>query len=282
MKPKFACADFTFPLLKHADVLRLISMLEMDGVDIGLFEGRSHLQPSTEFVDTQRSATALGARLDEVGLAAADVFLQCDNDFSVYAINHPDLERREFARKWYLQTLDYARYLNCHHVTILPGVETGRDYEADFQLAAGELYWRVERAKEFGITLGIEAHVGSLVQQPVQAERLVRCVEGLTLTLDYTHFERMGIPQEQYSILMPYASHFHARNAAPGQLQTVFKENTIDYDRVVKSMVETNFSGYIGIEFIWMEWENGNRVDNISETIQLKRAIQDCWAKYSL
>ena len=40
MKLKLACADFTFPLLPHRSALELISLLEFDGVDIGLFEGR--------------------------------------------------------------------------------------------------------------------------------------------------------------------------------------------------------------------------------------------------
>ena len=43
MKPKLACADFTFPLLPHAKALDLIAMLGIKGVDIGLFEDRSHL-----------------------------------------------------------------------------------------------------------------------------------------------------------------------------------------------------------------------------------------------
>lgn len=278
--PKFASADFTFPLLEHHQVLKLVSMLGMDGVDIGLFEGRSHLQPSTEFSHLPENAKKLRNTLEENGLAAADVFLQCNNDFSVYAINNLEKARRDFARNWYLQTLDYAGYLGCHHVTILPGVENTPDYEQAFQLAADELAWRLEQARQHNITLGFEAHVGSLVPHPRQAERLVKCVEGLTLTLDYTHFERMGIPETEYQILMPYASHFHARGAAPGQLQTVFKENTINYDHVVRSMIETNFSGFIGIEYIWMEWENGNRVDNVSETILMKRYLEECWLKY--
>jgi len=49
MTLKLACADFTFPLLPHEHVLQLIAMLEFTGVDIGLFEERSHLRPSTEF-----------------------------------------------------------------------------------------------------------------------------------------------------------------------------------------------------------------------------------------
>ena len=60
MQLKLACADFTFPILPHEQVLALISMLGLKGVDIGLFEDRSHLQPSTEFENVQRSGRALG------------------------------------------------------------------------------------------------------------------------------------------------------------------------------------------------------------------------------
>ena len=47
MKLRLACADFTFPILPHDQVLQLIAMLGIKGVDIGLFEDRSHLRPST-------------------------------------------------------------------------------------------------------------------------------------------------------------------------------------------------------------------------------------------
>ena len=281
MKPKFACSDFTFPLLAHNQVLKLVSMMDFEGVDIGLFEGRSHLQPSTEFADIAANSQKLKNSLNENNLVAADVFLQCDNDFSIYAINQPDKPKRDFARDWYLKTMEYAANLDAKHVTILPGVDFGQNFEADFALAAEEFAWRVEKAREYGITLGFEAHVGSLVEQPLQAERLVKSVDGLTLTLDYTHFVRMGMEQKDYSILMPYASHFHARNAAPGQLQTIFNENEIDYKAVVQSMLDTDYKGFVGIEFIWMEWENGNRVDNVSETILLRNFIRDNWLELS-
>ena len=87
---RLASADFTFPLLPHDKVLDLISALELNGIDIGLFEGRSHLWPSREFNDLSRSAKTLRDKLTDRGLAPADVFLQLDPDFVPYAINQPD------------------------------------------------------------------------------------------------------------------------------------------------------------------------------------------------
>src|SRR3954465_11820163 len=107
-KLKLASADFTFPLLPHDKVLDLIAALGMDGIDIGLFEGRSHLWPSREFRDVANSAKTLRRKLEKRGLKAADVFLQMNPDFVPFAINHPEAPRRKKARETFLRTLDYA------------------------------------------------------------------------------------------------------------------------------------------------------------------------------
>lgn len=89
MKSKIACADFTFPLLPHAKALDLIAMLGIKGVDIGLFEGRSHLWPSREFKRLRPSAHQLKKKLGDRGLVAADIFLQLGEGFAECALNHP-------------------------------------------------------------------------------------------------------------------------------------------------------------------------------------------------
>src|SRR5437764_5058161 len=122
MKLKLACADFAFPLLPHDGVLGLITMLEFDGVDIGLFEGRSHLWPSRVLGAPVRAGALLGRKLADHGLRCADVFLQTDPSFATYAINHPEPARRRHARNCFLKTLDYAAACGATHVTTLPGV----------------------------------------------------------------------------------------------------------------------------------------------------------------
>src|SRR6058998_3556209 len=98
MKLKLACADFTFPLLPHERALELIGLLDFDGVDIGLFEGRSHLWPSRLFKNPSKSGGQLGRQLQDRGLRCADVFLQMAPEFVSYAINHPQMARRKRAR----------------------------------------------------------------------------------------------------------------------------------------------------------------------------------------
>jgi sugar phosphate isomerase/epimerase len=243
-------------------------MLGFAGVDIGLFEERSHLWPSHEFNNVGASARQLKKKLVDRGLAAADIFLQMAEDFTPYAINHPEPARRQQARDWFLRTLDYARECACHHVTTLPGVHFENEpYQASLDRSVDELAWRVEQAEENDIVFGVEAHVGSIVPDPESAGQLVERVPGLTLTLDYTHFTRLGMPDAAIEPLVKYASHFHVRGAREGRLQESFARNQIDYQRVYDVMQASGYSGWIGIEYVWIDWEHCNECDNLSETI---------------
>ncbi len=277
---RLASADFTFPLLPHDKVLDLIAALELDGIDIGLFEGRSHLWPSNEFKSLAESAKTLKNKLADRGLTPADVFLQLDPDFVPYAINQIDAPRRQHARDRFLQTLDYASALGSPHVTTLPGVyfEQNESSTDSWQRSQEELAWRIEQSKQHNIIFSVEAHVGSLAPNPREAERMVLGVPGLTLTLDYTHFTRIGLADSEIERLVQYATHFHVRGARQGRLQTSFKDNTIDYTRVLRAMRATNYSGYLGIEYVWIDWEHCNESDNLSETILfrdfLRRAMR--------
>ncbi len=105
---------------------------------------------------------------------------------------------------------------------------------------------------------------------PTSAEQLVQQVSGLTLTLDYTHFTRLGMPDSVIEPLVQYASHFHIRGASQGKLQESFAHNEIDYRRVFEAIQASGYRGWIGIEYVWIDWEHCNECDNLSETIQFR------------
>ena len=274
---RLASADFTFPLLEHDKVLDLIAALEMDGVDIGLFEGRSHLWPSREFSSLEASADLLRRKLGDRGLKPADVFLQLDPDFVPFAINQPDDARRRHARDQFARTLEYASRLGSPHVTTLPGVyfEGHESAESSWQRTRDELAWRLEQSRAHGITFSVEAHVGSLAPSPAEAARLVAGVSGLTLTLDYTHFTRLGMADAEIEPLVKHATHFHVRGAREGRLQAAFKDNTIDYARVLHAMRSCGYNGYLGVEYVWIDWEHCNETDNLSETILFRNFLRE-------
>ena len=276
MKYRLACADFAFPLLEHDQSLQLISMLGFDGVDIGLFEGRSHLWPSREFCHLDSSARKLKEKLLFYQLEPADLFLQTDPDFNLYPINHPHESNRKIAEDWFRMLLEYANIAGFNHVTILPGVCLKSDsLDQAWQRSMEQLKWRLDECKKRGITLGIEAHVGSFLESPHDVLEFINCIPELTLTLDYTHFAYQGLSDRNVEPLIEHASHFHARGACKGRVQVSFENNKIDYDRILCQMNETKYDGYIGIEYVWTDWERCNEVDNISETILFRNYFRE-------
>ncbi|GAC1466255.1 MAG: hypothetical protein NVSMB9_06610 [Isosphaeraceae bacterium] len=271
MTLKLACADFTFPLLPHDKVLDLIALLDFEGVDVGLFEGRSHLWPSRVFGDVRGSARELSRKLRDRGLEPADIFLQTAPDFVSLAPNHPDPAVRSKAREWFERAVEFAVECGCRHVSALPGVHFDGVPEAESrQRCHEELAWRCETARGQGVTFSVEAHVGSIAPTPQDALHLVNAVPGLTLTLDYTHFTRSGVPDSEIEPLIAHASHFHARGARSGRLQASFQQNVIDYARVLDVMGRVGYVGYVGVEYVWIDWEHCNEVDNLSETILMR------------
>ena len=274
MKLKLSCADFSFPLLTHDVALQVIALLGLRGVDIGLFAGRSHIRPENELRNPQKSGKALGRRLAQHRLTAADIFLQLHENFTDFAVNHPEASRRKFARQQFLKTLDYAVVAGSKHVTILPGVTFGNEpREKSLDRAAEELLWRVEQAAAMKLTLGVEPHVGSIIDTPERAMQLAALVPLLGFTLDYAHFTRIGIPDSRIEPLTARATHFHARCARKDRLQSGLKENTIDFGRVLKALKHHRFNGWIALEYVWIDWEHCNEVDVLSETIQLGRHL---------
>ncbi len=270
MKLKLACADFTFPLLPHDHVLDLIAGLGIEGVDVGVFGERSHLRLDRVAKDIRGSARELSAKIRDRGLELSDIFL-IPGDFRTLAPNDPAPGMRSKSRDLFQRILEFTARCNAPHMTGLPGVHWEEEsLEPSLERASDDLAWRVEQAKQVGVTFSVEPHIHSVVPTPPEAERLVKMTPGLTLTLDYGHFTYLGIADAAVEPLLRHSSHFQARGACKSRPQASFKENTIDFARVLRAMKRFKYRGYVALEYVWIEWEHCNEVDNLSETILLR------------
>lgn len=276
--PKLACADFSFPLLSHEESLDLIARLGFSGVDIGLFPNRSHFQPKDYLKDIAGAARELSARVHDRGLEFADIFLQPSSQLDDMAPNHPSAAQRRRWRELYLRTLEFTARCNGRHMTALPGIHFEKEsLEDSLKRCSDELAWCVEQAEPLGIVFSVEPHMWSLAPNTRLAGKLVKMTKGLTLTLDYGHYTTQGEPDRAIEPLMKYASHFHARAACKGLLQTTLVNNSIDYRRVVKAMKRCKYSGYIGVEYVRMGIDVVPDVDNLSETILMRDLLTRAW-----
>lgn len=273
---KLACADFSWPLLSHDRVLTLIRLLDIEGVDLSLFGNRSHVRPEVVRADIPMWSGILKERLERSNLELSDFFFQPWTDFETMAPNHPDSTQQDAAAALFYDMLELARRLGAPGITMLPGIRFGEEsWETSIQRSAEALKWRSEAAAKQGISLSVEGHAGSNVDTPEKLARLLELVPELKLTLDYTHFTSIGIPDAEIEPLLAYARHFHCRGANQGHLQANFGENTIDYRRVITRMQEIGYRGYFAIEYVWQDWQNCNRSENVSETILFRNLVWD-------
>ncbi len=272
---KLSCADFTFPLLSHPEVFHLVRLLGVEAVDIGLFSERSHLQPEQILKNAGLAGKQLRRQLEEHGLLLADVFLQLGREPRHRPVNDPDEHVRQQNRDRFRSAIEFAHSAGCQHLTGLPGTPMEGQSPADrLALAVEETAWRLAAAREAGLVYSVETHLGSNCPSPETALTFLEQVPGLTLTLDYGHFVYQGLPSGAADLLLPCATHFHARCGAMGRLQTRFPLNQIDFRPMVRHCLDAQRPPWICLEYVWIDWEGCNEVDNLSETILLKRHLQ--------
>ena len=278
LSPKLACADFSFPLLSHDHSLDLIARLGMGGVDIGLFPDRSHFQPRDYEGKVAVAARELSARVRDRGLEFADIFLQPSSSLDEMAPNHPDASERERWRKRFAEGLELTVLCEATHMTSLPGIQfDGESVEDSMGRSSDELAQCVEQAREAGVVFSVEPHMWSMATTTELASRLVEMTDGLTLTLDYGHYIVQGEENAAIEPLVKYASHFHARSASKGFLQTSLANNSINFAGAVKAMKACSYQGWLGVEYVRMTEDVVPDVDNLSETILMRDHLRDAW-----
>jgi sugar phosphate isomerase/epimerase len=280
MALKLATADYSFPLLEWEQTLRLAADIGMQGFDVALFAGRSHLNPDDVLANPAPAAARVSNAMQAHGLEIADVFGQPGKVFQENAPNDPDPAVRKRAAEFFHRILEFTARANAKHLSILPGVHFPQEsYEDSLKRCAEELAWRCEAAEKVGVCFAVEAHLGSIVPTPAQTQRLLDMVPALTLALDYSHFTYQGIPDDEIEPLLRRSSHFHARCGCKGRLQAPLANNTIDFVQALKAMEKFGYGGFITLEYVWIDWEHCNEVDNISETILLRNLFQSAMKK---
>ena len=89
------------------------------------------------------------------------------------------------------------------------------------------------QAAERGLGFSIEAHVGSVCDNPTDVARLCELAPDLRLTLDYTHFVSQGIAEREIEPLASLARHVQTRGVAPDLLQAPLKRTELDFERMI-------------------------------------------------
>lgn len=269
------CTSFSFPLLPFEASLKQIALLEIPNVDLGAHADGRHLHPESIEADPRGEAERVRRAAGEAGIGIADLFPTFGVGFRDRPVNTPDPAVRAANRRRFEAFVEFCRAAGSPGITLLPGVvhaEAGE--ERSFELSVEALTELVEVGRGAGLRVSVEPHLESVVEQPERALALARAVPGLQFTLDYSHFVANGIPPERVHPLIPHAGHFHARQAAPGRLQTAQDEGVLDFEEIVRRLHEAGYGGFLCVEYTWQEWRGCNTQDVVSESILLRDRLR--------
>jgi sugar phosphate isomerase/epimerase len=272
---RLACGDNAFPLLPHEVAIDLIAQMGFEGFDLSVTSNGTHLRPDMIMADISGSAERLQDRVRGRGLEFADIMCLIAPDFKTMAVNSPDPAERERGAGYFRGMLELAARVGSSGLTMIPGVDwPDEDHAESLERAGRELGKRAQEARERGVRFSIEPHVGSVCQAPEDVLALCEMAPGLELTLDYTHFTVQGYDVTDVDPLLKCARHVHARGATRDRLQASLKQSIIDYEHVVDALIVRDYSEFVAIEYLWIEWAHLNEIDVVSETVLLRDRLR--------
>jgi L-ribulose-5-phosphate 3-epimerase len=209
----------------------------------------------------------LKMRCDDNGVRS--VLIMCDREGN---LGDPDATMRTQAIENHYKWADAAVYLGCHSIRV--NAASSGTWEEQQQLAADGL----RRLSEYGASLGIGVIVenhGGLSSNGQWLSAVIRDV-GMDNCGTLPDFGNFNITRdERYNIytgvqeLMPFAKGVSAKSYAftPDGIET-----TIDYERMLRIVLEAGYRGHIGVEW---EGRDPDPVSGIKLTQALLEKLRD-------
>lgn len=270
---KLSLTSWSFPYCSVKESAEISKALGVNALDFSYFY-KSGLDKQRLLKEPKEYAQYLKKELD--------IFVPCFYHLFGETLSDRNLASDEFMSentKDFKQLLIFCKEYGIPTIFVLPGVINGKQTREDaLEISAKNLNILVKLAQKEGITLTIEAHVQSYLESPSLALQLLKKVENLKLTLDYTHFVCLGFTQDEIDCLAPYAGHVHLRQARMGVLQTKMEEGTINIQAMLSRIEKCGFDGYASLENVHQDYMDTLYDDVLSETIKMRNLFNE-WNK---
>lgn len=272
---KFTCTSWSWSLLAFEDVVDVMSrMFGLSAIDVGAFPGWAHFEPEDLVARPQDFVARLDECASRFGVQYTDMIMTFKPDYTAHCVNDPDPAIRAANVETFKSLCEFCVKAKIPGMTLLPGIEyESLGHDASVQLSIDGFTPLAAIAKDAGLRISFEPHVGSITQTPEDALKVVKAVDHLTFTLDYAHFACQGYRDEQVHPLLEYTGHYHMRQARKGENQCRTNEGTIDFDAILTRLNDLNYTGWCAYEYVWEQWEDNDRVDVMCETLTLKKQL---------
>lgn len=260
-----ACSEYSFPALPLEKRLELVRLLGFDQASLSLF-----LDDDAAIASFLSDA----GRVPDLGLDVSDVFLILrGGDFAGGAINSPDEAWRQRAGQVFERAIAYASAVKARAITILPGTPWPEQRDIGWRLCVEELAPRAALARDHGLLLQIEPHLGSIVSTPELVLDLLASVPGLGLVLDASHFIVQSIALPRILPLARHATMVHVRAARAGEIQVAWERNETDFAKLIEALRTAQFTGTLVIEYTPMKQWRCDEMDVLTAIVETRRAL---------
>ena len=212
-----------------------LSELGFTAVDIAVIEGWAHFDPSA--VGNHIEATA-----NEITNACEDAGVQ---PVAFNAGTDTDTVGMEIEQIRSLAAL--AEEIGIEVIT-LQGGRSEDDIETDFD----RFRHLVEAIDSFDVTLTVETHWGTHLEDPSIAAKYPENVPGLYLTIDPGHFAIGPHWDDGYGMLLEDVAHVHLRQAGDGweNVQVSPNDGKIDFEELLTGLEKTGYEDVVSVEYI--------------------------------
>ncbi len=272
MSIRLGCHKWSFGACTVAEAAAITRALGLEHLDLG---NGGDLDPLYIAEHVDEEAARFNRIRDSTGITFVDCFPQVSEGGLPFTNNHPDRDVRARYRRVWQGFFPFAAAIGLDGVSLSPGrYWPGEPAQASFDRAAEELRWAVEEGSRHGLRVRIEPHIESVTWRPELVVAMVQAVPGLSLTLDHSHFIFHALPYEQIAVMHPYGTHWHARQARPGEAQCRGRDGEIDFARIVRDLRAARYDGVICLEYVNGAWMRQDNVDCLSETILLRDELR--------
>lgn len=239
------CAKKDYPTVE--DALAKVRELGFGSFDLDAFENWQHVNPSELAAGGSAAVERLAAAIAASGLRAGSFNCGMSRPISEADAGAFEQYKREFAA-----LLDLAKRVGCANLTIQPGSAGESDDDADalLKLVAERAAELCAMARPRGISVGLEAHQGSLLEKPAAALRMAaELCPAVGITYDPSHLVMQGIALPEAEALLDHAVHVHVRNASRGNMQATMADGTVDFAWLVAALKRRGYQGPLAIEY---------------------------------
>lgn len=267
---QLSVTSWSFPACTLEECWGITRALGISHIDLGLLH-RASLDRNLVLNDPMAAAT----KVKEISISVANLywlFGDTPHDRPLSDSKAHDQNMADLA-----SVLKFAEVLDIPTLFLLPGVSKPGQSESELIASSAKaLRSMVPMAKNHGVELSVEPHVGGLLKNPDTCLQFLDAVPELKLTLDYAHFACMGFTQNEIDPLARHAAHVHMRQARPGALQAKMAEGTLDFVAMIETLRTANFDGFISIEYVHQDYMNTLFDDVLTETIQMRNLLREC------